>query len=135
MSDLSIQSLPRELSLAEDQTLRIRPQRELETLRHDPVVSENVTVTHIDRTLLADRTPKGQKIVDLASDSMEVQITIPRTEALGKLFGFTVYSDGRSSLGTSNLERGSAMTEPNHQQPVIMNFGLARHERRISCNR
>ena len=31
----TIQSLPRELSLAEDNSLRIRPLRELETLRYD----------------------------------------------------------------------------------------------------
>jgi beta-fructofuranosidase len=97
MSDLTIQSLPRELSLANDHSLRIRPLRELESLRHDPVVSENVNIAHVDRTLLADRTPKGKKIVDLTSDSMEVQITISRSEALGKLFGFTVYSDGNGN--------------------------------------
>lgn len=32
----TIQSLPRELSLAADGSLRIRPIRELESLRHDP---------------------------------------------------------------------------------------------------
>lgn len=97
MSDLTIQSLPRELSLAKDNTLRIRPLRELESLRHYPIVTDNVTVGHVDRTLLSDRTPKGQKIVDLTSDSMEVQITIPRSEALGKLFGFNVYNDGNGN--------------------------------------
>ena len=37
MDSRTIQSLPRELSLPDDAILRIKPLRELETLRYDPV--------------------------------------------------------------------------------------------------
>ncbi len=94
MSELTIQSLPRELSLFEDGNLRMRPIRELETLRYEPVAAENLAVEHIDRTLLAERSPKGKKIADL-SDSAEIRITIDREEAERKLFGFTVFADGQ----------------------------------------
>ena len=40
----SVQSLPRELSLADDGTLRINPLRELESLRYDSVAIDNLVV-------------------------------------------------------------------------------------------
>jgi len=94
MSELTIQSLPRELRLFEDGNLRIRPIRELETLRYDPVVKEKVAIEHVDRTLLADRSPNGKTIAEV-SDSAEIRITIDRAEAERKLFGFTVFADGQ----------------------------------------
>jgi sucrose-6-phosphate hydrolase SacC (GH32 family) len=94
MSELTIQSLPRELSLSGGGNLLIRPIRELESLRHDPTVVENTEISHIDRTLLADRSPNGTKIADV-SDSAEVRITVDRKEAERKLFGFTVFADGQ----------------------------------------
>ncbi len=94
MSNLTIQSLPRELSLPADGVLRIKPLRELETLRYEPNTAENVEVVDVARTLLADRSPPGRKIADLAGDSAEIRITISRAEAERKLFGFTVYADG-----------------------------------------
>jgi len=39
------QSLPRELSLPEDGVLRIKPLRELETLRYDELIEENIMVS------------------------------------------------------------------------------------------
>jgi beta-fructofuranosidase len=93
MSELTIQSLPRELSLADDGVLRIRPIRELESLRDRPFVSENVAIDHVDHTLPADRSPKGKKIADVG-DSSEIRITIDREQAERKLFGFTVFADG-----------------------------------------
>jgi len=93
MSELTIQSLPRELSLPDDGVLRIRPLRELESLRGEPVVTENVVISHVDRTLLADRSPPGTKIADVG-DSAEIRITIDREQAERKLFGFTLFADG-----------------------------------------
>ncbi|WP_422927320.1 glycoside hydrolase family 32 protein [Singulisphaera sp. PoT] len=95
MSNLTLQSLPRELSLPEDGILRIKPLRELETLRFDPTTAESIDLTQAARTLLADRSPPGTKIADLSGDSSEIRITIPRAEAERKLFGFTVYADGK----------------------------------------
>ena len=40
----TIQSLPRELSLPADGILRIRPLRELEALRYDPLTLGEVTL-------------------------------------------------------------------------------------------
>lgn len=93
MSELTIQSLPRELSLPEDGVLRIRPLRELESLRHDPVATENVVIDRVDRTLAADRSPPGTKIAD-AGEAAEIRITIDREQADRKLFGFTLFADG-----------------------------------------
>ena len=115
MSNLTIQSLPRELSLPADGILRIKPLRELESLRYEPATIEIINVDHIDRTLLADRSPNGLKIADLNSDSMEVRITIARQEAERKLFGFTLFSDGKGNglpivfrPETSSLRVGTA---------------------------
>lgn len=93
MSDLTIQSLPRELSLANDGTLQIKPLRELETLRYEPTVLENVNLSQVQRTLLSDRIPKGTKIADIAEAS-EIRITVARQEADRKLFGFGLFSEG-----------------------------------------
>jgi sucrose-6-phosphate hydrolase SacC (GH32 family) len=97
MSNLTIQSLPRELSIPEDGILRIRPLRELESLRYEPTRAENVDLGEPARTLLADRSPPGRKIADLTGDSAEIRITVDRREAERKLFGFTVFADGKGN--------------------------------------
>lgn len=93
MDKRTIQSLPRELSLAEDSTLRIKPLRELETLRYEPVTLENVTVG--PKPDLLANTPIGKLITNLDGDALEIRITIPRDQADRKLFGFTLFSDGK----------------------------------------
>lgn len=95
MDARTIQSLPRELSLAEDGRLRIQPLRELESLRHEPVTTANVTLTEVARDLLADKLPKGKTIAQLPGEAAELRITIPRREALRKLFGITLFADGQ----------------------------------------
>jgi beta-fructofuranosidase len=97
MSDLTMQSLPRELSLPDDGALRIKPLHELESLRFDATAVQNVELTNVARSLLADRMPPGQKIAELTSDAMEVRITIAREEAARKLFGFTLFADGQGN--------------------------------------
>ena len=115
MSNLTIQSLPRELSVPEDGILRIKPLRELESLRYEPTTAENINVGDVARTLLADTSPPGTKIADLTGGSTEVRITIDRKEAERKLFGFTVFADGKGGglpivfrPETSSLRVGSA---------------------------
>lgn len=93
MSDLTIQSLPRELSLPEDGILRIKPLRELESLRHSPQVAEQIELKQVNHTLLPGRSPSSQKVLDLTDDAMEIQITVDRAEADRKLFGFTLFLD------------------------------------------
>lgn len=93
MDRKSVQSLPRELRLAEDNTLRLRPLRELESLRYDPVVLENIAVTKIAPHVLASAAPASQTIAELPGDSVEIRITVERQQALRKLFGFVLFAD------------------------------------------
>jgi sucrose-6-phosphate hydrolase SacC (GH32 family) len=95
MDNRTIQSLPRELSLPADGILRIKPLRELETLRHSPVTLSDIKVSETIRAVLPDRAPAGKKITTLAGDAVEMRITIARDEAARKLFGFTLFSDGK----------------------------------------
>ncbi len=96
MSSRTIESLPRELSLADDGSLRIRPLRELASLRRDPVRTGPVVVDKLNHTLLAERTPPGIKIAELTNGAAaEIRITIARDQAERKLFGFTLFADGK----------------------------------------
>jgi beta-fructofuranosidase len=95
----TIQSLPRELSLGRDGTLRIRPLRELEGQRSQSklltgVQLQNPITGHGDRVPPRNG-PALQTIAELEGDSLEIRITVPRAEALRKLFGFMLFSDGK----------------------------------------
>lgn len=74
-----IQSLPRELSLPEDGVLRIKPLRELETLRAAETVEPDITVKG-DSTHLFKR---------IAGDTIELNLTIEPGSA--KEFGVNVF--------------------------------------------
>ncbi len=74
-----IQSLPRELSLPQDGVLRIKPLRELETLRAAETVEPNITVK-------GDSTHLFKKI---AGDTIELNLTIEPGSA--KEFGVNVF--------------------------------------------
>lgn len=95
MSRLTLQSLPRELEVPADGILRIRPLRELETLRHDPMVMEDVELKDVSGDLRLDRIPPGRRLAELPGESVEVRITVPRAEAERKLFGWTMFADGK----------------------------------------
>ena len=86
----TIQSLPRELGLAEDYSLRIRPLRELETLRFAPTILRNLTVTPPER---AHGSTATARIADLDGDALELRITIDREQAVRKRFGFQLFAD------------------------------------------
>lgn len=86
----SLLSLPRELSLWEDGTLRIEPLRELESLRFGLVTHENIEVTPKFRTAGGEAT---QRIAELKSDAYEIRITIDREQAQRKRFGFRLFTD------------------------------------------
>ena len=86
----TIQSLPRELGLAEDYSLRIRPLRELETLRFAPTILRNLTVTPPERAHSGTTTAR---IADLDGDALELRITIDREQAVRKRFGFQLFAD------------------------------------------
>ena len=94
MSRKSIQSLPRELTLPSDGVLRIKPLRELESLRHDLLTLRDVKIDEVIKQVFAQGAPEGQQIANLKGDAVELRITVAREEALRKLFGFTLFADG-----------------------------------------
>ena len=94
----SVQSLPRELSLAEDGTLRIKPLRELESLRYDKVTFSNITATP----------PKGshstmafEHIAELKGDAYEIRITVASAEIQRKRFGVQLFADKEQENGAN----------------------------------
>ena len=94
----TIQSLPRELSLPDDGVLRIRPLRELEALRHDPVSLSDVIIAdpvtgHVSNVPPTDA-PALQRIAELEGDAVEIRIVIGREQASRKLFGFNLFGNG-----------------------------------------
>jgi len=88
----TIQALPRELSLGDDGNLHIGPLRELESLRREPVVLNDITVKPPPR-------PNGgtarKRIGELNGDAFEIRATVSRDQADGKQFGFTLFSDDK----------------------------------------
>jgi len=93
----TIQSLPRELSLPADGILRIKPLRELEAQRFDPVSFTDVVIAnpitgHGDK-VPPTGAPTLQRIAELDGDAYEIRIIIPREEALRKLLGFVLFAD------------------------------------------
>lgn len=82
----TVQSLPRELSLGEDGSLRIHPLRELESLRFD-------AFTLNDLEILPEKEGDTDLIAELDGDSFELRISIDRAEAERKRFGFLLFAD------------------------------------------
>ncbi|HWB95462.1 MAG TPA: glycoside hydrolase family 32 protein [Bryobacteraceae bacterium] len=85
----SLQSLPRELSLAADGTLHIRPLRELETLRYDSVTLSGMQVSPPPSNTQGGTATR--RLADLGGDSLEIRIVVPRAEAERKRFGFLLF--------------------------------------------
>jgi len=86
----TVQSLPRELSLSEDGSLRIHPLRELESLRCDAVtLDEYVVPPSRDAGGAATSTAP---MAEIDGDAFELRITIDRPEAERKRFGFLLFA-------------------------------------------
>ena len=100
----SVQSLPRELSLHNDGSLSVRPIRELETLRFDPVAFENVIVPPAE-----GRMGNEQHVTEINGDSFELRITVNRAEAERKRIGIRLFSgdDGEGLLVLVRPETGT----------------------------
>jgi beta-fructofuranosidase len=90
----SIQSLPRELSLPADGILRIKPLRELESLRADPVVQENIVVP--GSVPPTSGTVDWRQIARLPGEAVEIRLTISRDQAARKRFGFRLFGEGKT---------------------------------------
>ena len=88
----SIQSLPRELSLADDGTLCIQPLRELTSLRENPTTKTDITITPSPRMNGGHATTH---INDLP-EACEISITVLRREARRKRFGFQLFADDKN---------------------------------------
>ena len=82
-----IQSLPRELSLPADGVLRIKPLRELESLRHNEKRKTDLRVTSDAPTMIEEQ----------AGDAIELNLSIEPGAA--SEFGVTVYCDGEGKGG------------------------------------
>ena len=91
----SIQSLPRELSLAADGSLRIRPLREVETLRYDKVTLAAITATPPEQL---HSSTAFQPIASLDGDAYEIRITVDRAEVQRKRFGFQLFADANQTM-------------------------------------
>lgn len=87
----SVLSLPRELSLRKDGSLRIEPLREMESLRFGHVRHKNIQVIPVRRTAGGEAT---KRIAELNGDAYEIRITIDREQAERKRFGFRLFTDG-----------------------------------------
>ena len=102
IEDKTIQSLPRELSLDLHGNLLIKPLRELEKLRYDPIKFENIIVGdksfEFKKTIINDESRYNLKnfiyhITELKGDSYEININIDRTESERRRFGFLLFSN------------------------------------------
>jgi sucrose-6-phosphate hydrolase SacC (GH32 family) len=88
---LSLQSLPRELSLGDDGQLRIRPLRELESLREDRGAVSDVVVAPAEAPHSNSAT---ERVATLDGDAFEIQVTVDRQQAARKRFGIQLFADG-----------------------------------------
>jgi sucrose-6-phosphate hydrolase SacC (GH32 family) len=96
LDHLSLQSLPRELSLDGDGTLRIEPLRELKSLRYAEESYNNFEVG------LKQRHHGGyalKKVTKLEGDAFEIEAVISREEAQNKQFGLRLFSNGKKDSG------------------------------------
>jgi beta-fructofuranosidase len=94
IKDKTIQSLPREISLVNDGTLRISPLRELESERYEEKSFNNVEVKMDPKHNGGDA---SARITDLEGDSFEIKATVSRAQATNKRLGFHLFSDGEKS--------------------------------------
>lgn len=90
-----IQSLPRELELPADGVLRIRPLRELESLRHDGKQEDGITVKR-DTT---------HRLKEISGDDLELRVVVKSPKAAE--FGLNVLCDKDGTNGV----RIAVMTE------------------------
>jgi len=112
LNEMSIQSLPRELRLADDGTLRITPLRELSSLRGRKALLTDVQVVP---PLRMNGGHAWLRLAELPGTAVEVRIVVERAQAERKRFGFFLFGDGGDSglpiliePGTGTLRVGDA---------------------------
>ena len=86
------------MSLADDETLRVKPLYELEGQRFDPVTLRDVVIDHPitghGDDVPPTRAPALQRLAELEEEAVEIRIVISRDQAMRKLFGFALFSNG-----------------------------------------
>ena len=82
-----VQSLPRELSLPKDGVLRIKPLKELESLRYDEKQQQNIAV----------KSSAPYKLTEFSGNTLELEVTIKNPKA--KECGLDVLSDKDGANG------------------------------------
>lgn len=92
LREKTIQSLPRELRLGMDGNLRVRPLRELKTLRHDFRVIEDLTVNPEEKNFGGIG---RERILGMGGDAWELRMSVRREEAERKRFGVRLFTDGK----------------------------------------
>jgi len=90
-SPSGIQSLPRELELPDDGILRIKPLRELKSLRYNEISKQNITVNHDD----------NHNLPEITGDALELEVTF--SAPVSQEFGLIL-------LGDENGENGMSIT-------------------------
>ena len=94
ISEKTIQSLPRELSLGDDGNLRIKPLSELKGQRYDEVSLRDIEIPMEPRHNGGDSTTK---ITNLDGDAYEIVATVSRKDASNQRLGFFLFSDDQKS--------------------------------------
>jgi len=89
LREKTIQSLPRELSLLGDGSIRIQPLRELETLRYDQQTIHDLT---IKTPVARKRDGQWHRIAELPGEACEIRVSIPRSEVERKHFGIRLFA-------------------------------------------
>jgi beta-fructofuranosidase len=87
---LTLQSLPRELSLGADGGLRIHPLRELQTLRHEPNVLRDLSIS--PQASNTQGRFAVRRLLELPGDAAELRIEVARAQAERKRFGFQLFA-------------------------------------------
>lgn len=88
----TVQSLPRELSLHADGSLRVAPLRELESLRCDPVTLRDVVLAPGGGRSATGR-PAATALAEPPGDAFEVRLSVARAQAERRRFGLLLFAD------------------------------------------
>ena len=113
MLPCGIQSLPRELELPEDGVLRIRPLRELESLRYDGKQEEGITV----------KSDTVHRLKEISGDALELEVTFKSPAA--KEFGLDVLCDknGENGLRVASCAESKTLRVGNVHAPFELKEG------------
>ena len=89
----TLQSLPRELELPADGILRIKPLRELESLRYNAQKWGPIQIGDVSAHALPHGGQTRKRVTQLEGEALELRITLSRMQADRKLFGLVLFAD------------------------------------------